>query len=146
MAFPTSNVTVTNLSSSSADPSLARVDLLDAVQKLNTIIDEANTALGVITLDTTGRIRSSQIPNAIGGSSDQIFAPSTGIVSIQSVLRLPALTQAQITGSTGNIGDIAFCSNLTSYSPDYGPGIMFYVGSGSTTGWYALPMTSLAQI
>lgn len=146
MAFPTSNVSTVNLSTSSADPSLARADLLSAVQKLNTIIDEADQAQGVVTLDTTGRIRSSQIPNAIGVTGDQIFAPSTGVVSIQSVLRLPALSQAQITATAANVGDIAFCSNLTSYSPDYGPAIMFYVGSGSTTGWYALPMTSLAQI
>lgn len=145
MAFPTSNVSIANLNSANADPSLARVDLLDAVQKLNTIIAEANTAQGVVVLDTQGRLVSTQIPNEIAVTGVQTFAPSTGVVAIQSVLRLPARSQAEITATTANVGDIAFCSNLTSY-PGYGPGLMFYVGSGSTTGWYALPADSMAQI
>lgn len=37
MTFPTANVVTTNLDNASDDPSLARADLLDAVNKLNLI-------------------------------------------------------------------------------------------------------------
>ena len=150
MAFPTSNVSIANLNSASDDPSLARADLLDAVQKLNTIIDEADTAQGVVTLDSTGFIRTSQIPNTIAVTGTQTLSPSDGIVNIQSRLRLSQVTNAFISNIASPIvGDMAFCSNITSYANITGntePGIVFYTGAGSGSGWHAFVFSSMYEL
>jgi len=62
MAFPTTAIVTANLSSGTADPSLARVDLLQAVTDLNTIIAEKNTADGVVVLDENAQILATNCP------------------------------------------------------------------------------------
>lgn len=138
MAFPTVQVSTTNLDSSTDDPSLARADLLDAVQKLNTIIAEGGTAQGVALLDSSGLLTGSQFPTSISASGTQILSPTSGIVNIQDRIRITALTNAQITGlAAPTLGDIVIASNI---SVDQGPGIAFYSG----TAWRAIGFGNIA--
>ena len=138
MSFPTSTISTANLDSSADDPSLARVDLLDAVTKLNTIISEADTAYGVPILNSSGLIKSTQLPTTISAAGTQVLSPSTGIVNIQSILRISPQSEATIVALTGvQEGDMVLCANLISGNANVG-GIAFYTG----TSWVGLPWTA----
>jgi hypothetical protein len=110
MAFPTGvSVSESNLDSGTDDPSLARADLLLAVQSLNTIIDGAGAASGVALLDAGGKITASQIPSTLSPSAGVMtLSPTSGVVKIQDVLRLQILDVASITALTGTEGDIVY--------------------------------------
>lgn len=136
MSFPTTTVNTTNLDSNTDDPSLARVDLLDAVNKLNDIIANADAALGVPILDGSGYIKNSQLPATISAAGTQTLSPTSGIVNIQSVLRLVPQSQATIVALTSpQEGDMAICSNITTANVG---GIAFYRGNV----WVGLPWTA----
>jgi hypothetical protein len=136
MTFPTANVSISNLDNASDDPSQARADLLDAVNKLNLIITEQNTAGGVVTLDGSGYIATARIPSTISAGGTQTISPSTGIVNIQSIIRLPSQTATTIKAvSSPQQGDIAFCSNVGAVST---PGLAIYSG----TAWRGLALTA----
>lgn len=111
MAFPTTQVTTDNLDAASDDPSLARVDLLDAVTKLNTIIDEGGSANGVALLNGSGKLSASQIPATISATGIQVLSPTGGVVQIQDILRLTPKTTAELNALTSVAGDVAFCSS-----------------------------------
>ena len=111
MAFPTASVTTTNLDAGTDDPSLARADLLDGVQKLNTIISEGGAANGVALLDSSAKLSANQMPTTITATGVQVLNPSSGVVHIQDVLRLTSKTVAELTALSPNEGDIAYCSN-----------------------------------
>lgn len=119
MAFPTSQVNTTNLDSGSDDPSLARADLLSAVQNLNTIVDGAGSAEGVALLNVSGQIPSTQIPNTIAPTTGVLtLSPSSGKIKIQDVLRLQILSYDDIQGLDNNAeGDVVYCSNGAGGSP-----------------------------
>lgn len=119
MAFPTSQITTSNLDASTDDPSQARADLLDAVQKLNTIIDEAGAAQGVALLNVSGQIPSAQIPVTLAPSSGVLtLAPVDGVVKIQDVLRLQLLDTDEVEALTSNAaGDVVYCSDGDGGSP-----------------------------
>ena len=141
MAFPTSQVDTTNLDDATDDPNLARVDLLDAVTKLNTIIDEAGDASGVCLLDSNGRVPSGQVPAIFSPTTTLTLAPGTNIVNIQDILRLTAQPKADILSlSTGTLtmGDIAVVSDAGGSLPT----IALYTGSSwkyiSTSTWTTL--------
>lgn len=112
MTFPTSTIATTNLDSAADNPSLARADLLQAVQSLNTIITEANGANGVVVLDSLGKISTSRMPTTITVSGTQILQPTDGVVNIRDVLRLTAQPKSDIDLITGSVaGDIAYCTD-----------------------------------
>jgi len=111
MAFPTASVTTTNLDAGTDDPSLARADLLDGVQKLNTIISEGGAANGVALLDSSAKLSANQMPTTITATGVQVLNPSSGVVHIQDILRLTSKTVAELTALSPNEGDIAYCSN-----------------------------------
>lgn len=138
MAFPTGTVSTTNLDSATDDPSLARADILDAVEKLNTIIDEGGDPGGVAILDGSGYIPSTQINPAISSvSGDVTLAPNSGVVNIQNILRITQLPTATILSFTGNVsGDMCMCSNVGNVANN--PGIAIYNGSA----WRGLPLTA----
>ena len=94
MAFPTASVTTTNLDAGTDDPSLARADLLDAVQKLNTIIAEGGGANGVALLNSSNKLTSTQMPATITATGVQVLNPTGGVVHIQDTLRLTSKTVA----------------------------------------------------
>lgn len=110
MAFPTGVViSEANLDSGTDDPSLARSDLLLAVQSLNTIIDGAGAADGVAVLDPSGRIPAAQIPPTLSPTSGVMtLSPATGVVKIQDILRLQILTTGGVEALTGTEGDMAY--------------------------------------
>lgn len=138
MAFPTVSVNTTNLDSSTDDPSLARADLLDAVQKLNTIIDEANDPGGVSVLDNSGYIPTTQIPSSINVGGTMTLSSDTNIVNIQNILRLTPQTQAQIVAISSPVqGDIVICSNITTANV-FSSGMAIYSG----TNWQAIPFNA----
>lgn len=136
MAFPTATIVTDNLDSATDDPSLARVDLLDAVQKLNTIIDEADGANGVAVLDGSGQIKTEQLPSTIT-TAGLTLTPTDGVVNIQNVLRLTQLPTATILGFTSNVsGDMVMCSNIGNVANN--PGVAFFNGNV----WRGLPFTA----
>lgn len=112
MAFPNTQIQTTNLDSDADSPSLARVDLYNAVVALNTIIDGANTSDSVCVLNSAGTIGSTQVPLTVTPTGTLTLAPTTGVVKIQNVLRLQQLTTQQITART-NIaaGDLAYATD-----------------------------------
>jgi hypothetical protein len=136
MTFPASSTQVptTNLDSGADDPSLARADIYQAVTLLNEIIAGRDAALGAATLDSGGKIASSRLPQNIvwNGGGNQFIAPTTGVVEIQSVLRLSPLTKAAIQSvSTATIGQgsLAYCSNITTTTS----GIVYWDGNNWKT-------------
>ncbi len=136
MTFPTANVSIANLDSETDDPSLARTDLLDAVNKLNLIMAEAGAATGVALLDNSAQMPMSTIPTTIS-TSNLTLAPGDGVVNIQNVLRLNALPTATILNFTGNVaGDIILCSNVGNVANSVG--LAIYNG----TVWRGLPLTA----
>ena len=136
MTFPTANVSTSNLSSDTTSPSAARADLLDAVEKLNTIMSEGGAASGVALLDGSARIPISAIPTTIT-TANLALNPGDGVVSIQNVLRLNQLPTATILNFTGNVsGDMVMCSNVGNIASN--PGIAIFDG----TQWRGLPLTA----
>jgi len=138
MTFPTATVSTSNLDSATDDPSAARADLLDAVQKLNTIITDGGVASGVAILDGSGYLPTAQIPPTISTTSADItLAPSSGIVNIQNILRLTQFPTSVILSFTSNVsGDMVMCSNVGNIASN--PGVAFYNGSA----WKGLPFNA----
>jgi hypothetical protein len=118
MTFPTTAITTTNLDSSSDSPASARADILDAVQKLNTIIAEAGLANGVLVLTGSGKLPSSTIPTQITlNSGVQVINPVDGVVNIRDILRMQTNTVAELTALTSQAGDVAYASNGAGGNP-----------------------------
>ena len=111
MAFPNTQISTANLDSDADSPSLARVDLYNAVTALNTIIADANSADGVCVLNAGGTIASNQIPLTVSPTGTLVLAPTTGVVKIQDVLRMQTLTTAEVEALTGTTGDIVYTTD-----------------------------------
>lgn len=128
MTFPTGTVISTaNLDSGTDDPSLARSDLYDAVVAVNAIIASENSADGVLVLDGSGKVPAANFPTTLNPSTTQIFAPTTGIVKIQSLLRLAPnyIDDLAADFPTPELGDI-----VSTYDGDAGdPCLAMYDGS-----------------
>ena len=140
MTFPTGQVIpTTSLDTSQAKPSDARVDLLLAVQTINTIVADANTASGVVVLDGAGEIPSGTLPSTYAPTGDLVLSPTSGTVKIQDVLRLQQLTTSQILAlATPVVGDIALSTDGDSGDP----AICFYDG----TDWKFLAFSGLTTL
>lgn len=138
MTFPTTAVDTANLDSAADDPSLARIDLLDAVNKLNTIMTESGGADGVCVLDSGGLVPSAKLPATYATVGTTYITPGTGIVNIQDRLRLTPLNNAAIVAlSDPQLGDIVIASNISATA---GPGVAFYSG----TAWRGIGFGNIA--
>jgi len=138
MTFPTTPIDTVNLNSDSDDPSLARVDLLQAVETLNTIMEEAGTAYGVALLTSAGTIPQSQVPATIIPNENLVLAPSTGMIVVNGKLRLQTVDKGTLVQQTSGVaGDIALCSNA-----DSAPVLCIFDG----TNWKYLPLASLTTV
>lgn len=138
MTFPIDPISTANLNSDSDDPSLARVDLLQAVESLNTIIDEAGTAFGVALLNSAGTIPQDQIPASLIPTSNLVLAPSTGIILVNGKLRLQTVNKATLVQQVSGVaGDLALCSDA-----DTAPVLCIFDG----TNWKYLPLASLTTV
>jgi hypothetical protein len=139
MTFPTTAIPTTNLDSSTDDPSQARADLLTAVQYINTIIAEKNTADGVVVLQGNGTIDATLIPTTLAPTGQLTLAPSNTIVKIEDILRLQQIPSSVLKNLTDiAAGDVALASDADSGNP----AICFYTG----TEWKYLPAASLTSL
>jgi len=110
MTFPSIQINTTNLDSDTDSPASARVDLLDAVQKVNLIIADGGVANGVCILNGSAQVPASQLPATISPTGNLTLAPTTNIVNIQDILRLTAQYKSDVLAiSTATLatGDIA---------------------------------------
>lgn len=134
MTFPSTAIPTTNLTSTS-DPSLARADLLTAVEYINTIIDEKNTANGVVVALGDGMISPTLMPQTISPTGQLTLAPSNGFVKVEDILRLQLIPTAVLKNVADVVaGDIALSSDADSGNP----AICFYDG----TDWRYMPIAS----
>lgn len=144
MAWPTgSQVDTTNLSSSTANPSLARLDLHDAVVYLNTIIADANQADGALVLNGFGLIDTNKLPNVMQVTGNFVLQPSTTIVNIKDTLRIEPKTMVQhaADSATHFAGDMKFITNAVD-GAGTGPALAIYDG----TNWKKLLLSSLSNL
>jgi hypothetical protein len=108
MTFPTgTTINTTNLDSADDDPSLARADLYAAVVALNQLIASENTALGVLVLNGSGKIAATYLPNNYTVSGNIAMTPSTGVVTLNRVLRLTQTVTADLGTATGTSSPVA---------------------------------------
>jgi hypothetical protein len=139
MAFPTVQITTTNLDSDSDSPAAARVDLLDAVEKFNTIIDEAGSAIGVALLNGSGQISGSQVPLTQTPIGVMTLAPSSNVVNIQDIVRLTSQPKADILAintATLATGDITVVSDASGGAPSiafFNGTVWQYISTGTFT-------------
>ena len=125
MTFPIGTVIdTTNVASSSSDPSLARGDIYSLILAFNQLIASVNAASGVAVLDATGKLTASNLPGSYSVSGDIQLIPSTGIVNIQSVLRLATIYVADLGNAIGTgtptAGDLIYLVDGDAGSPCLG--------------------------
>jgi hypothetical protein len=113
MAWPNTSINTTNLDSTSDSPASARPDLYDAVVAVNDIIASRAAVSGIPSLDSTGRIPTTQInPNITSTSNTAITLNSaTQRVNIQNIVNLTPQTVVQLQALTATSGDVSYCSN-----------------------------------
>jgi hypothetical protein len=140
MTFPSTAIPTTYLDSSGDDPSLARADLLTAVQYINTIIAEKNTANGVLVIQGDGTINATFFPATLAPTGIMTLNPSTNIVKIQNILRLQTIPKSTLTTITdGLAGDLALCTDADTGAT---PALCIFTG----TVWKFLPMASFTTV
>ena len=116
MTFPTGTVISTdNVDSPDDDPSLARADIYNLILAVNQLIASVDAANGVLTLDAGAKIPTGYIPGTISVTGNQTLSPSTGIISIQNVLRMRQITFVQLGSLTGTAsptaGDVVYLTD-----------------------------------
>jgi hypothetical protein len=114
------NVVTTNLDDATDDPSLARIDILNAFYELQAIIGSRNTANGVCPLDANNLVPAANLPDSITSSSTNslFLVPNTKRVVIQDFINLTSYTVAGLNAFSGRLpGDVAHCSNGAAGSP-----------------------------
>ena len=120
MSFPasTTQISTEHLDSNSDSPGLARADLYQTVTLLNEIIAGQNGVNGVVVLDSNASLPSTKLPQTIAweGVGNQIIAPTSQVVEVQSILRLSPLFKSQIqalTTASLQTGYLAYCSDIS---------------------------------
>lgn len=112
MAFPTTSINTTNLDSDGDSPLSARPDLYSAVVALNAIIASANGASGVPTLNGSGKLSESVLPNTITSTGTLNLNPTNGVVSVKQILRMNTYTVAEVNALIGTQpGDMVMVSD-----------------------------------
>tara|TARA_X000001388_G_C2216459_1_gene117438 strand:+ start:779 stop:1225 length:447 start_codon:yes stop_codon:yes gene_type:complete len=113
MAFPTNDITTTQLDAASGSIAGSRVELRTGLLRLSELIDSRDTTNGLAPLDSNGQVPAANMPTTLtsGGSNAIIFQPATGYVLVQNNLALTARTVAQLEADSSPAGTIAYCSN-----------------------------------
>lgn len=102
MTFPSGQqINTTNLDSPDDDPSLARVDILALTTAFNQLVASENGALGVLVLDSSGKVNGSYLPGTFNPSGALTLQPSNGVVNIRNVLRLHQINTEDLGSVTG---------------------------------------------
>lgn len=141
MTWPTGQQADTsNLDSSTDNPSLARLDLYDALTYLNAIIASKNQPDGACVLDSFGEIPAGTIPNTLAVVGNMALEPSTTIVNIRDTLRLEPKSMDQHAADTAThfAGDMKFITDAVD-GAGTGPALAIYDG----TDWKKLLLSSL---
>lgn len=125
MTFPTGTVISTaNVDSGDGDPSLARVDIYNLITAFNQLIASKNLASGVAVLDGSGKVQSSLLPTNYSVTGTVNLIASTGIISINNVLRLTQIYAADLGTETGtaspSAGDCCYLVDGDAGSPCVG--------------------------
>lgn len=116
MTFPLGqSVSTANVASPDSDPSLAREDFLNLITLVNQLIASANIAQGVLVLDSGGRINSARLPGTYITTGGMTLSPSTGVVTLQKVLRLAQIYAEDLGAALGtsspSAGDLCYLVN-----------------------------------
>lgn len=138
MTFPTTAIDTTHLDSGADDPSLARADLLLALQTINTILSTANGAYGVLVLQSDGTIDPTKLPGTIAPTGQLTLNPSNAIVKVQNILRLQQIPASVLIGLDAVEGDVALCSDIDAS----GVALCIYDG----TNWLYTPKASMTAV
>lgn len=119
MAWPSSSVSTTNLDSTADRPADARADLYNAVVAINDIVSMRGVALGVASLDSTGHVPNTQIPDTISSDSgnDITLQPASSRVTIFYLAGLQPRTVSQLGNISATTGDVSYCSNGDAGNP-----------------------------
>jgi hypothetical protein len=126
MTFPTgTTISTANLDSPDDDPSLARVDLFNLAVAVNDIIASANSAQGVLILNSSGKIAGTLLPATFTTASGSLgLQPNNGVVSVQRVLRLQQTVTADLGSATGttapSAGDLCYLTDGDAGQPCLG--------------------------
>lgn len=115
-----SNVIVDNLNDATDDPSMARIDILNAFYELQAVINGRNTANGVCPLDTNSLVPAANLPDTLLSSTGNnlFLTPDSGRVAIQYIVNLPQKTVSEIAAiASPVVGDVVNCSNGDAGSP-----------------------------
>ena len=119
MAWPSSSVSTTNLDSTADKPADARADLYNAVVAINDIVSMRGVALGVASLDASGLIPNTQIPDTLNSESgnDITLQPASSRVTIFYLAGLQPRTVTQLGNISATTGDVSYCSNGDAGNP-----------------------------
>lgn len=122
MSFPTGTIISTaNLDSPDDDPSLARADLYDLAVAFNQLVASGNAANGVLILNASGKVAATYLPTNLAVTGNIALQPTTGITSINAVLRLTQIVTADLGTATGttspNAGDLCYLTDGDAGSP-----------------------------
>jgi hypothetical protein len=122
MTFPTGTVISTdNVDSPDDDPSLARGDIYNLIVAVNQLIASVNSANGVLSLDSGGKVATAYLPGTISVTGDQTLSPSTGILNIRNVLRMRQIAFVQLGSMAGTAspssGDIVYVTDGDAGNP-----------------------------
>jgi hypothetical protein len=129
MTFPTGiQIPTTNVASPDSDPSQARVDIFNLIQAFNQLVASINAAEGVVVTQGNGKIANSLLNSSFAMDGDIALQPTTGIVSINSVLRLAEFYTADLGFAVGTQtptpGDLIYLADGDAGEPCLG----FYDG------------------
>ena len=113
MTFPVgTTISTTNVETAAGDPSLARADIYNLIVAVNALIASYNQAQGVLVLDNNTQVPTAYLPNAIAVTGNIALQPSTGVASIQNVMRLAQLFTADLGAVKGTTspqaGDVCY--------------------------------------
>lgn len=125
MAFPIgTTISTANLDSPDDNPNLARADLYNAVVALNQLIASANAASGAVVLDAGAKIPSTLLPTSYVSSGNLGLSPTTGVVTLNRVLRLTQTVTADLGTVNGtaspSAGDLIYLTDGDAGTPCLG--------------------------
>lgn len=129
MTFPTGiQISTTNVASPDSDPSQARADIFNLIQAFNQLVASINVAEGVVVTQGNGKIANSLLNSSLAMEGDIALQPSTGVVNINSVLRLAEFYTADLGFAVGTQtptpGDLIYLADGDAGEPCLG----FYDG------------------
>lgn len=141
MTFPITPIPTENLDSPTADPSLARVDILQAITSLNTIMAEVNQAFGVVLLTGDGKLDGTKFPNSLYTDGQCTITAGSNVISLQSLIRLQRVPKDVMLTFTNMIdGDIVLSTDAD------GGNLALCIYDGTNSQWKYLPMSSWTTV